>query len=170
MKEKEDFLLEALKDEYFRLHELIESTDRKALNIKLTITPVLLSIILLSVKFGKYEGLLVVIFTAFTFLLIEASWRRFQYFHYRRIGEIERFFRNEKSEIYPLQIGTSWNISRMNKRSIRFFIKILSRFHVHFPYSFLILLSSVLYYLYDKSIFALILNLINIFIFIFRFY
>ncbi len=96
-----------LKEEYFKLIDIIYDFDKKSLYIKSIGTPICVTPIGLAFMENQVSLFILSAFTAAAFWLIEAYWKTFQYMHYDRLDKIEKFFARDK-EISPLQIVTSW--------------------------------------------------------------
>jgi hypothetical protein len=104
----DDTRLEILKDEYFKILEITERFDEKAIVMKgwsITLSTAAVGAAL----FKNMPALLVLAASgALFFWMIEAFWKSFQSAHYPRINAIESYFAGVDTEIEPLQIQSSW--------------------------------------------------------------
>lgn len=101
-------LLETLKDEYFKILEITERFDEKAIVMKgwsITLSTGAVGAALIK----NMPALLLLAATgALFFWVIEAFWKSFQSAHYPRINAIEAYFAGGDEEIQPLQIQSTW--------------------------------------------------------------
>lgn len=99
----------ALQAEYLHLQRVIEDFDGRALTIKAW--SVTFALVALAGAFASHAPAVFLISATSSglFWFVEASWKTFQYAYYARSGEIEEYFRGERSVSAPFQIGTSWS-------------------------------------------------------------
>ena len=101
-------LLETLKDEYFKIIEMTERFDEKAIVMKgwsITLSTSAVGVALLN---NMPALLLLAAAATLFFWVIEAFWKSFQSAHYPRINAIEAYFAGAEEEIEPLQIQSNW--------------------------------------------------------------
>lgn len=137
-----------LEKEYFHLQSEIERFDGKSITIKAW------SVSLAGTIAGSSaftENKVVILFASLVSLMfwfVDAAWKTFQYAHYKRIREIEKFMRGRRKEILNLQISDSWSRSYSNGGLRRLF-KIMRWKHVLLPHGgmfFLLLLAYLIGY------------------------
>lgn len=117
-------LLEA---EYFKLQDIIESFDAKALQFKgwsVTVTLAAAATALLSEKIDDDKRMMVLALAAFgslVFWLTEAMWKLFQQAFFKRLRAIETSFEAaEQDTLRPLQINRTWKESYQSERLANF--------------------------------------------------
>lgn len=120
--------LRLIEAEYFKLQDVIESFDAKALQFKgwsVTVTLAAAASALIADKLSDRERMVVLALAAFgsvAFWLSEAMWKQFQQAFYLRAKEIEKAFaEGRESQLKPLQIGTSWSKAFHANKSWVFF-------------------------------------------------
>ena len=144
--------IDLLKEEYFHLQKVVEDFDSKAISIKAwSITGSLAAIVAGFVKEdGKShpELFLVASIASLFFWLVEGHWKTFQQAYYRRIREIEKWFREGEAEIANLQIATSWSAGWKVERKRLF--QILRWPHVALPHAIIFLGGIILFFCFKK--------------------
>ncbi|MCU0470547.1 MAG: hypothetical protein MUF58_18305 [Arcicella sp.] len=139
-KEKRDLL----KAEYLHLQSTIENFDNKALTIKAW--SVTFGFTAFGVAFSSKAPSIFLIASlgSFIFWILEASWKTFQYAHYRRSREIESYFSGQRGKLMPLQIGSSWSDSYNEGGFNRLFF-IMKWHHVILPHIIVTIIGIILY-------------------------
>lgn len=145
-----DDKISLLKDEYIKLHDLIDSFDDKTLKIKeMSIT---VSIAAIGGAYVAKEPLLLLLasFSGFVFWIIEYQWKSFQMPHFERVREIEKLFQNGDHVIEIFQISHNWD-SYHNNLTFMKKIRILTYANVLIPHLVTFVVGALLYilYLYD---------------------
>lgn len=109
--------LSLLKDEYFKLQDIVESFDARALQIKGW--SVTLSLAGLVAAFANKDAeparmliIMLAVMSAICFWLIEFLWKCHQWALLSRVEEIEAAMRGENDTLVPLQISTSFRANR----------------------------------------------------------
>jgi hypothetical protein len=122
-----------LKEEYFHLQTTIESFDQRVLTIKAW--SVTASMVGLVAAFTQNEPIILLLSGASSiiFWMIEVLWKEFQQSYYHRLYDIEKYYRNEKTDIYALQISTEW-LRQYTSLPGRTFIDIALWPHVMLPH------------------------------------
>jgi hypothetical protein len=123
-----------LKEEYFHIQRVIQTSDDRALAIKgWSVTFSLVALVGAFVSHAPV-ALLVGTLRAGLFWLIEGQWKTIQYAHYERAGRIERHFVGERKEPIPLQLGALW-YKRFKAGGTRRLIQITLRPSVAMPHA-----------------------------------
>lgn len=135
-----------LKEEYFKLIDIIYDFDKKSLYIKSIGTPICATPIGVAFMESQVGLFILSAFIAVAFWLIEAYWKAFQYMHYDRLDKIEKFFSGSR-DISPLQISTSW-YNNWKAKNDRIFKRSLMRKHVCLPYLVIILFNIIMILVY----------------------
>ena len=135
----EQFLVQ----EYFHLQTVIEAFDSKALTIKAwSVTFSLTSITAAYVAKAPYLLILASI-SSLLFWLLESIWKTFQNAYYERSEQIEEFFRDDRKNIQPMQIGVSW-YEHWKKGGRKRLFRIMRWPHVAMPHFVVFLLGLIL--------------------------
>jgi len=124
---------EHLSKEYLRLQQVIEDFDGKALTIKAWSVTLSAAGIVTAYAQGKAAILIISAASALIFWLVEAMWKSSQQAYYRRIGEIEGYFR-EGADIAPYQIAASWSKSWNEHQRTWIAFRIMAWPHVFLPH------------------------------------
>jgi hypothetical protein len=97
-----------LKDEYLHIQQIIEGFDARVITIKAW--SVSTSLAGIGGAFAAHSApvLLMASISSLLFWSIEAVWKTFQYAHYKRSSEIEKFFAGLEKNLTPMQIGAKW--------------------------------------------------------------
>ncbi len=134
----------ALQAEYMQLQKVIEDFDGRALTIKAW--SISFSLVAIGTAFAtKADAIFAVsCVSALLFWYLEASWKTFQYAFYDRAGDIEAFFRGEKTIEAPFQIGSSW-YRRWRAGGRKRLLRILFWPHVALPHAAVAVLAAVLF-------------------------
>ena len=146
-KEKLEALLE---QEYFHLQRQVEDFDKRMLTIKAWSITFSFAAIGAAYSVQQPLVLLVASGSAFVFWMIEILWKTFQYAHYKRIHQIEDYYKGAETEINPLQIGKTWSKSFRTRR-LKNFLRILFWPHVYLPHIIVVIAGLILYYLETAS-------------------
>src|SRR5262245_59137658 len=133
-----------LQAEYLHLQKAIEEFDGRAVTIKAW--SVTFSLVALAGAFASHAApvLLVSCVSALLFWFVEASWKTFQYAHYRRAELIERYFRGETDVDFPFQITASWHAAYISGGAARL-ARILCWPHVALPHAAVAVIALLLY-------------------------
>lgn len=100
--------LTILKEEYFKIHELMERFDEKVIVMKGWSITVSTAAVGAAFVEEKPALLLLAAAAAFFFWVIESFWKTFQEAHYLRLRAIESYFAGREADIEALQIGSTW--------------------------------------------------------------
>ncbi len=107
--------LELIEAEYFKLQEIVEAFDAKALQFKgwsVTVTLAAAATALVTEKLTNDQRVTVLAlaaFGSFAFWLTEAMWKLFQQAFFHRLRNIEAAFANDTvATLKPLQISSEW--------------------------------------------------------------
>lgn len=133
-----------LKDEYLHIQSMIESFDGRMLTIKAWSVSFSLAAFGGAFATNAPEVLLIASLSAMMFWLIEGFWKTFQYAHYNRAIKIERYFAGEPDEIYPMQIGSSWQ-KQWKRGGKRRLLRMMMWPHVYLPHGVVFLLGIAVY-------------------------
>ena len=136
-----------LKEEYFRILDIIFHFDNLAFKIKAALFITVTTLTGIIVRFDFNEGIFVIIILTFLFWLIEATLKSFQYLNYFRLREISRYMRGELTSIHLLQATEKW-YKGYQQNFVKTFCKSLLRFYVGFPY--IIIISSAIYFYWEN--------------------
>lgn len=132
--------LRLVEAEYFKLQDMIESFDAKALQFKgwsVTVTLAAAATALVTDSLSDRERILVLALAAFgsiAFWLSEAMWKQFQQAFYGRSKQIEKAFREDKlAQLVPLQIGHAWS-EAFHRDKFGVFLKAATWPHTFMPH------------------------------------
>jgi len=104
--------LQALQAEYFRLEEIIEDFDNRALTIKAWSVTLCTAGVGAAYIQSEPALLLISSMAAMLFWIIEALWKSSQQAFYERTMDIERASQNDRLlELKPFNIASSWSNS-----------------------------------------------------------
>jgi len=137
MKISEEKKLEILKEEYFRLLDVIFHYDNLVFKIKAVLLFIITTLTGIIVKYKFDEGIWIILLLTFISWFLEALLKTFQYLNYRRINEIAAFMRGDISEIYLLQANSIW-YKEFKKKFAKIWFRSFLRFYVSIPYSIVI--------------------------------
>jgi len=142
---------ELLKSEYLHLQKVIEDFDGRAVTIKAW--SISFSLVALVSAFASHAApiLLVASFSALLFWIIESFWKTFQYAYYDRAGDIEEFFRGDKRDLIPLQIGVFW-YKRWKSGGMRRLIRIMGWPHVALPHALIFFVGLILFVIVQAKV------------------
>lgn len=148
-----------LKDEYLQLQKVIEDFDGRIVTIKAW--SVTFSLVALAGAFASHAAvvLLVSIFSACLFWLLEGHWKLFQLAYYDRGETLEDYFADKIHDIVLMQIGKSWDRAFHSNSRGRLFLStekddgrrrwpIMFWTWVALPHAFVFLVGVLLYLLY----------------------
>ncbi|MCI5127469.1 MAG: hypothetical protein D3905_02455 [Candidatus Electrothrix sp. AS4_5] len=141
---------ELIAQEYIHLQGVIESFDSKALTIKAWSITFSLTSIAAAYTSKNANILLIASFSALLFWLLEGSWKTFQYAYYKRTGQIEEYFREERKELKPMQITVSW-YENWKKEGIKRLLRIMCWPHVALPHLIVFFAGLFLFYSASRS-------------------
>ena len=119
--------------EYLHLQAVIEEFDAKALTIKAWCVTVCFAAISAAFAYDVPCLLVLASLSSLLFWFIEGNWKAFQFAYYERSHELEEFFRGERKNLHPMQIGASW-YEHWKKGGRRRLIRIMRWPHVAMPY------------------------------------
>jgi len=134
----EEKKLEILKEEYFKLLDIVFHYDKLVFQIKGALFFAITTLIGVIVKFNYYEGVWVILILTFIFWFLESVLKTFQYFNYARLDEIGRYLRGEKENIYLLQATLIW-YQEFKKNFLKVLFRSLLRIYVCVPYMIIII-------------------------------
>ena len=142
--------VDLFKDEYFHIHNIIDSFDTKSLTIKAWSVTVSMSGI--GGAFISHIPVLLLLssFSALIFWILEYYWKSFQDPHFTRINEIESYINGEKDSLEPMQIGKHWEINRKNGEFKRF-LSIMRYLNVLTPHFYILLFGLIVFILHKLS-------------------
>lgn len=141
----DETLLETLKDEYFKILEMTERFDEKAVVMKgwsITLSTGAIGAALIK---NMPALLLLAAAGAFFFWVIESFWKSFQSAHYVRIKAIEAYFAGDDASIEPLQIQSTWMSAWHAGLSARWPGR-MADLHVCLPHVVIVILSLALFF------------------------
>ena len=122
-----------LKDEYFQIERVILDFDQRAITIKAWSVTASMAGISASFLSDSYMLLLLASLSSIVFWTIEGFWKQFQSAHYKRCGDIEKYFAGKHDILIPLQIANSW-IKTLKKGGNKRLWKIMCMPHVALPH------------------------------------
>ncbi|WP_420388006.1 hypothetical protein [Roseivirga sp.] len=137
---------DSIEKEYFHLQSVIESFDSKSLTIKAWSVSIAGAIAGSSAFTDNRMIILFASLVSLMFWLIEASWKTFQYAHYKRLWEIEAFMREKGGSIDNLQIGASWS-SSYHSGGLKRLFRVMFWHHVMLPHGAMFSLLLLVYIL-----------------------
>lgn len=138
---------EYLRDEYLQLQKIIEDFDARALTVKAWSVTLSAAGIVTAYIEGNPTILLIAGASAVVFWLIEAMWKNNQYAFYRRVKEIETYFREPAGRVFePFQIATSWSESWRKNGGSANSIWIMTWPHVALPHLVVAAAATILYF------------------------
>ncbi len=141
-------LNEPLEKEYFHLQTLIEDFDKRAITIKAW--SITFSFAGIGSAFAVDAPIVILVagLSALTFWIIETLWKTFQNAHYRRVRQIEDYFKGRISKITPFQIGKTWSAEYREAR-LKTFVRAFFWPHVYLPHLVVVILSLLIYLLIE---------------------
>lgn len=127
-----------IKEEYFKLHDIVVGFDEKVITIKSWSVTTSMAGVAAAFIEKRSELLLLASVASLLFWIIEALWKSFQRAHYRRIRQIEQYLSptspSKKPFHYP-RITSSWHYSWSKDKSNTFLRILFSMPHVYLPHA-----------------------------------
>ena len=141
----------ALTEEYIMLQKLIDSFDLKSLTIKAWSITISMSGI--GAAFISHSSILFILssLSALIFWILEFGWKKFQYYHFARIYEIENWMnKSNKKEFHLFQMTNSFK-QQINSLGLKKSFNLFTLYHVMVPHILIFIIGILLYvlFLYD---------------------
>ncbi len=141
-----------LKEEYFRLQQMVEEFDGKSLTIKAwSVTLSAAGIVAAYVEKAPIV-LLIASGSALVFWMVEALWKTNQQAFYPRIRLIENHFSGSDNPVLPLQIAHSWSAAWRQRGRARFAFTVMWWWHVALPHIAVAVVAALLFFVAPPAV------------------